>query len=89
MIYVLKIIWDYRVPLLKLIVCNIARYPQFATSTSIRYQPAIRYLLPWCRDGALAKTFSCNCEKVVTTPQRFHATCLVTPAIVYQKKKKT
>jgi hypothetical protein len=47
MIYVLKIIWDYRVPLLELIVRNIARYPQSATSTSIRYQPAIRYLLPF------------------------------------------
>jgi hypothetical protein len=48
MIYVLKIIWDDRVPLLELIVRNITRYPQSATSTSIRYQPAIRYLLP-CR----------------------------------------
>jgi hypothetical protein len=47
MIYVLKIIWDYRVSLLELIVRNIARYPQSATSTPIRYQPAIRYLLPW------------------------------------------
>jgi hypothetical protein len=47
MIYVLKIIWDYRVSLLELIIRNIARYPQSATSTSIRYQPAIRYLLPW------------------------------------------
>jgi hypothetical protein len=46
MIYVLKIIWDYRVLLLELIVRNIVRYPQSATSTSIRYQPAIRYLLP-------------------------------------------
>jgi hypothetical protein len=46
MIYVLKIICDYRVPLLELIVHNIARYPQSATSTSIRYQPAIRYLVP-------------------------------------------
>jgi hypothetical protein len=45
MIYVLKIIWDYRVPLLELIVRNIARYPQSATLMSIRYQPAIRYLL--------------------------------------------
>jgi hypothetical protein len=33
-------------PLLELIVRNIARYPQSATSTPIRYQPAIRYLLP-------------------------------------------
>jgi hypothetical protein len=32
------------VPLLELIVRNIARYPQSATSTSIRYQPVIRYL---------------------------------------------
>ena len=32
MIYVLKIIWDYRVPLLELIVRNIARYPQSATN---------------------------------------------------------
>jgi hypothetical protein len=46
MIYVLKIIWDYRMPLLELIVCNIARYPQSATSMLIRYQPVIRYLLP-------------------------------------------
>jgi hypothetical protein len=46
MIYVLKIIWDYWVSLLELIIRNIARYPQSATSTSIRYQPAIRYLLP-------------------------------------------
>jgi hypothetical protein len=45
MIYVLKIIWDYRVPLLELIVRNIAHYPQSATSTPIRYQPAIRYLV--------------------------------------------
>jgi hypothetical protein len=45
MIYVLKIIWDYRVPLLELIVRNIVRYPQSATSMSIRYQPAIRYLV--------------------------------------------
>jgi hypothetical protein len=45
MIYVLKIIWDYWVSLLELIVCNIARYPQSATLTSIRYQPAICYLL--------------------------------------------
>jgi hypothetical protein len=50
MIYVLKIIWDYRVPLLELIVRNIARYPQSATSTSIRYEPAIRYLVPCRRD---------------------------------------
>jgi hypothetical protein len=35
------------VPLLELIVRNIARYPQSATSMPIRYQPAIRYLLPW------------------------------------------
>jgi hypothetical protein len=47
MIYVLKIIWDYRVPLLELIIRNIVRYPQSATLMSIRYQPAIRYLLPW------------------------------------------
>jgi len=45
MIYVLKIIRDDRVPLLKLIVRNIARYPQSATSTPIRYQAAIRHLL--------------------------------------------
>jgi len=32
---------------LELIVRNIARYPQFATSTPIHCQPAIRYLLPW------------------------------------------
>ena len=32
MIYVLKVIWDYRVPLLELIVRNIARYPQSATN---------------------------------------------------------
>jgi hypothetical protein len=50
MIYVLKIIWDYRVPPLELIVRNIARYPQSATSMSIRYQPAIRYLLPCCHN---------------------------------------
>ena len=31
MIYVLKIIWDCRVPLLELIVRNIARYPQSIT----------------------------------------------------------
>jgi hypothetical protein len=31
---------------LELIVRNIARYPQSATSTSIRYQPAMRYLAP-------------------------------------------
>jgi tyrosyl-tRNA synthetase len=37
-------------PLLELIVRNIVRYPQSATSTSIRYQPAIRYLLPWLQD---------------------------------------
>jgi hypothetical protein len=42
MIYILKIIWDYRVLLLELIV----RYPQSTTSTSIRCQPAIHYLLP-------------------------------------------
>jgi hypothetical protein len=47
MIYVLKIIWDYWVLLLELIVHNIARYPQSATSTSIRYQPVIRYFVPW------------------------------------------
>jgi hypothetical protein len=46
MIYVLKIIWDYRVPLLELIVRNIARYPQSATSTLIRYPPAVYYLAP-------------------------------------------
>jgi hypothetical protein len=34
-------------PLLELIVRNIARYPQSATSTPIRYQPTIRYLLAW------------------------------------------
>ena len=45
MIYVLKIMWYYQVPLLELIVRNIARYPQSATSTLIRYQPAICYLL--------------------------------------------
>jgi hypothetical protein len=39
------------VPLLELIVRNIARYPQSATSTPIRYQPAIRYLLPWLYYG--------------------------------------
>jgi hypothetical protein len=49
MIYVLKIMWDYYMPLLELIVRNIARYPQSATSTPIRYQPAIRYLLPWTK----------------------------------------
>jgi hypothetical protein len=37
---------DYRVPLLELIVRNIARYPQSATSTLIRYQPTVRYLVP-------------------------------------------
>jgi hypothetical protein len=46
MIYVLKIIWDYWVPLLELIARNIARYPQSAASTPIRCQPAIRYLVP-------------------------------------------
>jgi hypothetical protein len=46
MIYVLKIIWDYWVSLLELIVRNIARYPQFATSTPIRCHPAVRYLVP-------------------------------------------
>jgi hypothetical protein len=35
------------VPLLELIVRNIVHYPQSATSTSIRYRPAIRYLLAW------------------------------------------
>jgi hypothetical protein len=57
MIYVLKIIWDYQVPLLELIVHNIARYPQSATSMLIRYQPAIRYLLPW-RQGNLSTDVS-------------------------------
>jgi hypothetical protein len=60
MIYALKIIYTHYswymclklygtigVPLLELIVRNIARYPQSATSTPIRYQPAIRYLVPW------------------------------------------
>jgi len=46
MIHILKLTWDYRMSLLELIVRNIARYPQSATSTSIHYQPAIRYLLP-------------------------------------------
>jgi hypothetical protein len=50
MIYVLKIIWDYRVSLLELIIRNIVRYPQSATSTSIRYQPAIRYLHNFTRE---------------------------------------
>jgi hypothetical protein len=40
-------------PLLELIVRNIARYPQSATSTPIRYQPAICYLLPWSMVGQL------------------------------------
>jgi hypothetical protein len=47
MIYILKIIWDYRVSLLKLIVRNIARYSQSATLKPIRNQPAIRYLVSW------------------------------------------
>jgi hypothetical protein len=59
MIYALKIIYTHyswymylklyetiRVPLLELIVHNIGRYPQSAISTSIRYPPAIRYLVP-------------------------------------------
>ena len=45
MIYVLKLMWDYQMPLLELIVRNIARYPQSTNSTPIRYQPAIHYLL--------------------------------------------
>ena len=44
--------WDYQMPLLELIVRNIFRYPQSATSTSIRYQPPIRYLLPWRSPGS-------------------------------------
>jgi hypothetical protein len=43
----LKLYGTIEVPLLELIVRNIARYPQSATSTSIRYQPDIRYLVPW------------------------------------------
>jgi hypothetical protein len=35
--------------LLELVVRNITRYPHSATSTPIRYQPAIHYLLPWTR----------------------------------------
>jgi hypothetical protein len=57
MIYVLKIMWDYQVPLLELIVRNIARYPQSATSTPIHYQPAIRYLVPCsCEDHGRDET---------------------------------
>jgi hypothetical protein len=43
----LKLYETIWVPLLELIVRNIARHPQSATSTSIRYQTAIRYLVPW------------------------------------------
>jgi hypothetical protein len=42
----LKLYGIIGVSLLELIVRNIARYPQSATSTPIRYQPAIRYLVP-------------------------------------------
>jgi hypothetical protein len=31
--------WDYQVSLLELIVRNIVRYPQSATSKPVRYQP--------------------------------------------------
>jgi hypothetical protein len=43
----LKLYETIGVLLLELIVRNIARYPQSATLTSIHYQPAIRYLVPW------------------------------------------
>jgi hypothetical protein len=46
MIYVLKIIWDYRGAAIETYRPQYRRYPQSATSTPIRYQPAIRYLVP-------------------------------------------
>jgi hypothetical protein len=53
MIYVLKIIWNYRMPLLKLIVHNITRYPQ--STASIRYKPVIRYLLAWAHEKQVVR----------------------------------
>jgi hypothetical protein len=57
MIYDLKLYETIGVPLLELIVRNIARYPQSATSMPIRYKPAIRYLVPWARhiEGEVSK----------------------------------
>jgi hypothetical protein len=49
----LKLYGTIGVSLLELIVRNIVCYPQSATSTSIRYQSAIRYLVPctWLGGG--------------------------------------
>jgi len=46
MIYMLKFICNDHVPLLELSVDDSVRYPRSATSTPIRYQPAICNLVP-------------------------------------------
>jgi hypothetical protein len=84
----LKLYGTIGVPLLELIVRNIARYPQSATSTPIRYQPAIRYLVPCLRVPSSAskmiyepmvrstQTVDQSCVKISTickqTEMRFH-----------------
>jgi hypothetical protein len=58
MIYVLKIIWDYRVSLLELIVRNIARYPLPLRQSATNPLYAIYYLdptIPYTMPGTLGR----------------------------------
>jgi hypothetical protein len=78
----LKLYGTIRVLLLELIVRNIARYPQSATLTSIRYQPAIRYLVPLLQASSTLKvqTFSDSVQYLLPQgSEKYDNACYYSP----------